>query len=856
MPSRSRRSARGPVLVAQCLLLACVAVAVLCAATAHASPYEVVFCAGGSGSGGGSGGPIPGARPAFFDWSTDCGTPPSYPAEGNSYLRLNENTTGTAGDNDEVSLSWYAPSGTTILAGGAYTREPNGLNEGWRARLWGEDWAGGVHNIMLQGQGIENGDGITKNDTSVFASHLWPFGVFGSYKRLVAGLWCVRPSGCSRAGVNEADFNTITLILGDEQAPHVSLVDAAINRGEWVRGDNPLSWFESDEGSGLRWEHLSVDGAVLGDATVDYQANGGCNIGYRDGGHEFGHSMQPCTQGPYQRWYGLETANIPDGQHTLAICVQDYAHDESCARRTIHTDNTPPGAPAGLEVTSANPARYLSHFGVHWQLPLNQGSPIVAVHYVIDNAAGEAVEPERTVSATNPSALSGIEGPAHFGAYTVKLWLEDQVGFQGAIATAPIPHDTTPPAAPQDLSVIGPSSWGPAQGYKLRWHDITDNGSPINTTYYQVLDASGNVVVPTQTVSGEGVQALDELEVPRQHGDYTAKLWLQDEEGNVGAAATAPIPRDTTPPAAPQGLSVTAPSTPRSAEGFDLRWHDITDNGSPIDAAHYQVLGAAGNVLVATQTVRGENVQAIQSLETPQAGGNYTVRLWLEDQEGNVGAAVTAPLAYECLRSDAGGGSALTAGLGSGGSAEEVVRQGQGSTLHGRLTDAGGAGVGGAPICVFSRVITDKSREFLGLAVSSPDGDYQFAIPAGASRLISSRYRAGSRELSANATIQTVVKPTFKVAQSVVHNKHYARFSGTVPGPDNNRVVVVLQVRSGKGWRAFRRYYTRDGKYAMKYRFTRTPTRTLYETRAQVRSQIGYPYLQGNSRSLLLHVIP
>jgi hypothetical protein len=189
----------------------------------------------------------------------------------------------------------------------------------------------------------------------------------------------VRPGGCDRANFNAVDANTITLVADDRQAARASFVDAAIVRGEWVRGYAPLSWFESDQGSGLRFSRLGADGGSFADGTIDYQANGGCRIGYRDGGREFGKSLVPCTQGPYQRWYGLETKNLSDGQHQLAICLQDYAqylHTEySCDRRTIHTDNSAPGKPASLEVTSANPQRYLSHFDAKWSLPPDPGSP-------------------------------------------------------------------------------------------------------------------------------------------------------------------------------------------------------------------------------------------------------------------------------------------------------------------------------------------------------------------------------------------------------------------------------------------------------------------------------------------------
>jgi hypothetical protein len=763
MPSRSSGPARRPVMVAQCLLCACVAVAVLCAASARAADYRMVLCAANNGSNSYAtatntvSGPNPGGIFEFHNW---CGPAP-YPAGESAYLRINENqASGNAGETAYGSISWTAPPWVAILAAGGYTREPNAFNEGWRARFWAEGFDGSTNNILMQGSGVANGSlgGIGWATTSTFAPHLWPFGGYGSYRRFVFELTCVRPAGCDRSNYNAVDANTMVLILTDTSPPGVGLSAGQALSGGWVRGAQTLSWSSSDQGSGMRFERLRIDGSLI--SQNDYR--GQCDIDSNGAVGEFARVFSPCPAGgPWGHGYTLDTAGLADGAHTLQVCAQDYAQSagldgtggESCDQRTIHTDNTAPGAPAGLEVTSANPQRYLQHFGAHWQLPPNAGSPISKVHYNIVNAANEVVVPEQTVSGTNLSALSNIEGPSKAGDYRLRLWLEDEVGFQGPATTAQIPHDTTPPAAPQELSV-------------------------------------------------------------------------------------------------------TPPATSRAADGFDLRWRDVADAGSPITSAHYQVLNAAGAVVVPTQTVGGEGVQAVQNLETPQQSGDYTVRLWLEDEEGNVGVPATAPLAYECLRSDVGDGTALSSGLGANAVGEEVVQQGQGGVLRGRLSGADG-GVAGAPICVFSRVLTDRQREFLGLAVSGPDGSYQFAIPAGASRQLSVRYRSGDREVGAEATIQTVVHPTFKAARPLVHNEHFARFSGEIPGPDNNRVVVVLQVKSGKGWRAFRRYRTReDGRFLMRYRFTRTTTRTPYVMRAQVRVQGGYPYLQGNSRSLVLHVVP
>jgi hypothetical protein len=409
-------------------------------------------------------------------------------------------------------------------------------------------------------------------------------------------------------------------------------------------------------------------------------------------------------------------------------------------------------------VTSANPARHSDHFGAHWNLPPNEGSPIAAIHYEIVNAAGGVVVPEKTASGTDLSQLARIEDPSKAGDNRLKLWLEDEVGFTGPAVTAAIPHDTTPPAAPQDVSVV-------------------------------------------------------------------------------------------------------APTTSRSTEGFDVRWRNIVDSGSPIDAGHYQVLDGEGAVVVPTQVVAGQDIRAIQNLDAPGGGGGFALRLWLSDGEGNVGAAATVPLSYACSRSKVEGGTQIDSGLGKAGASRKVVKQGTGALLSGRLLDAQGQGVDGASVCVFSRVVTDHGREFLGEAITGSDGGYQFAVPAGASRDLTAAYRTGHREIEDTAHLRTVVRPTFKVHRKVLHGEEEAIFFGHVPGPHNNRVVVALEVGIGKGERrggqVFHRYSTRaGGNYRIGYRFGHVSHRTEYVTQAEVRPQTGYPYIRGKSKALRLIVLP
>ena len=293
----------------------------IAAANAHAAYYKTLYCAAADGSGN----PTLGARPGFFNFPDFCGTAYSDPPGDGGWLRLEENTNGTAGNTDEASYSWSAPAGTSIAALSAYTRVPGYFNSGWRSRFWAEGFDGSENNILMQGSGVAN-EGIYAPATSNFVYHAWPFPGFGDYKRLVFAMTCYRPAGCSREGWNAADANAIAITLNDKQDARVNWEGTSrLLAGDWVRGYNPIAWRESDQGSGLRFSRLGVDGAVLGDGTIDYQANDGCRTGHSDANGEFGRDFQPCTGGPYLRYYGLETKNFFDGQHQISICVQDFA---------------------------------------------------------------------------------------------------------------------------------------------------------------------------------------------------------------------------------------------------------------------------------------------------------------------------------------------------------------------------------------------------------------------------------------------------------------------------------------------------------------------------------------------------
>ena len=863
MFSRSSGPVSRQVLVALCLMTMTMLVAVICASTADAAIYKMLLCAGNNGSNGYE---VRTNSPGLFNVENYCGPAPD-PAGNSAFLRIYENQGGGGTANTAYGqISWTAAPWTKILAGGGYTREQGAFNDGWRGRFWAEGTDGSTpHNILMQGTGAEN-SGISWSPTSTFASHLWPFPGFGDYKRFAFELTCMRPAGCDLSGWNVVEANTIVLTLSDEWTPvvHLTEADPPMMSGAWVRGTRTASMNWSELGSGIRMERFRIDGVDRW--AIDHRAAGECNIDYSQERGEFARDFQPCAvASDIGRGFSFDSATLADGAHTLQACVQDYAQNvglygtggESCDQRTIRTDNNPPSAPAGLTVTSANPARYLPHFGARFALPADAGSPIVGFRYFITDAsqAGKVVAPEHFVAGSEP-ALEGIDGPDQPGAYTLHVALQDQVGFVGPYAAAPVPHDTTPPAAPQALRVSGPSMTRKVPRFDLVWENVVDAGAPVAAAHYQVIDSAGNVIVATRTLAGSSPEALTGIETPAGREEHRVRLWLSDAEGNVGAPVTVAVPRDTTPPAAPQDLWVAAPGTSRAEQGFDVRWRDIADAGSPVDAAHYEILTADGRVVVGPRTVAGEGIESIIDLDAPGGRGTYTLKLWLSDAEGNVGAPATAPLAYECVRSEVGGGRALSAGLGEQGASSALVSEGSAPALAGELRGSGD--LSGASICVFGRVVTEGKREFLGLAMTGKGGAYRFGLESGPSRELTAVYRGGQREVSSSATVRTQVRPTLYLGTKVVHGKGFATFYGSLPAPENDGVMVVLQVGDSEDhWRAFRRYLTQGGgRFSLRYRFKRPDRPITYVVRAQMRGDGSYPYEPGNSRMVRLRVVP
>jgi hypothetical protein len=181
--------------------------------------------------------------------------------------------------------------------------------------------------------------------------------------------------------------------------------------------------------------------------------------------------------------------------------------------------------------------------------------------------------------------------------------------------------------------------------------------------------------------------------------------------------------------------------------------------------------------------------------------------------------------------------------------------------LRGALA-RGGQPVIGAVLDVLAQNDVPGGRlHKIGEAHTIVRGHYSIRVAGGPSRLLRVAYRAYSLDSVPAATVDVRQRVHAGVGLHV-RRRHVpaggtGRFTGQVHGgfiPRHGK-VVELQAFDGGAWRTFDSVRTnRSGRYTAHYRFRRTPPGRTFRFRARVRSERGYPFLLGVSRTVRLRV--
>jgi hypothetical protein len=230
----------------------------------------------------------------------------------------------------------------------------------------------------------------------------------------------------------------------------------------------------------------------------------------------------------------------------------------------------------------------------------------------------------------------------------------------------------------------------------------------------------------------------------------------------------------------------------------------------------------------------------------------------LDDPNIACSAAQTVEIDNSCSESPVAGGEVLSAQFSGSHDDTTTVRYGRGAEIEGRLTTDAGDPVRGAVLCVMAQTIAVDSRLApAGSVLTDASGGYRYKLAPGPNRELMIGYRHDTEQVARDVRFYAHVRPTLKLAPSLVRNGERVRLWGSLPGPRAGRRVVVLQANApgSKRWITFRRATTdSEGGFRSGYRFSSTSRRTRYRFRALVPRQAGYPWIEGHSRPVAVVV--
>lgn len=185
-----------------------------------------------------------------------------------------------------------------------------------------------------------------------------------------------------------------------------------------------------------------------------------------------------------------------------------------------------------------------------------------------------------------------------------------------------------------------------------------------------------------------------------------------------------------------------------------------------------------------------------------------------------------------------------------------VTRFGRRATTTGTLTDAAGAPLGNAQICVLARTDTRGSAAQQLTTIATDDaGVFSFPLDPGPSRILRFVYRAGDRAASASVAVRVRAPLSLHASRRRIQPSGVVAFGGRLAkGARWRGVLVELQAMRGRRYQTFATTRTRrDGSFRYRYRFSAGSGGT-YALRARVPRQAGLPFATGATRTVHVRV--
>jgi len=292
------------------------------------------------------------SNPASIDtWQVttsevDCGSGRMTPRRG---VPMTVGQSSTYGQGTWSALLYQAPANVTINGGTLYRAERAG---GENSGFMGIIQQGGEYNVLysLPRNSVDQGDWFAGNVASrgTFSSPFSPENVVNLTVSPDGGHWAVNAT-CDPNGNNNSSCTLTTgqweyrifggaISLNAVNDPQVSNVSGPLVSDSPLRGTESVSFSATDQGPGLAYVKLLIDGNVVESQTAD--TNDGHCVPVP--GHDpltWAYQV-PCKTSLGGRTYSLNTALVGDGSHHVQVVVEDAAGNQSIVvDRMVATDN-------------------------------------------------------------------------------------------------------------------------------------------------------------------------------------------------------------------------------------------------------------------------------------------------------------------------------------------------------------------------------------------------------------------------------------------------------------------------------------------------------------------------------------
>lgn len=277
-----------------------------------------------------------------------------------------------------AALLYQAPANITVNGGAIYRAE---RAEGPDNGFMGIDQQGGEYDTLysLPRNPVDEGDWYAGNIASrgTFVEPFSPANFVNLTISPDGGHWDVNAT-CDPNGNNNSSCTLSAgqweyrlfggeVSLNASQDPQASNISGALTSEDPLTGSEPITFSATDQGPGLAYVKMIVDGSVVQSEIAD-RNSGRCVPIAGTGPYTWAYQV-PCKTSLGGRTYSLDTTAIANGEHHIQVVIEDAAGNRSVVLdRTVGIENATQRSASSAVLPSAEslaaPAQFATPNGV------------------------------------------------------------------------------------------------------------------------------------------------------------------------------------------------------------------------------------------------------------------------------------------------------------------------------------------------------------------------------------------------------------------------------------------------------------------------------------------------------------